>query len=149
MKHLYDILGFPDNNTIDENTDTIVPSRVGFDDIKRMMNRTHSDAILINTLPENLQHCLILNTKSIQDEITWINQCIDNKQFNLDIYIYGKNHTDGLVERKQTQLKKMGFRNVFVYLGGLFEWLLLQDIYGKLEFPTTSKQTDLLQYSRF
>jgi hypothetical protein len=50
------------------------------------------------------------------------------------------------VERKQMQLKKMGFRNVFVYLGGLFEWLLLQDIYGKLEFPTTSKQTDLLQY---
>jgi hypothetical protein len=35
---------------------------------------------------------------------------------------------------------------VFVYTGGLFEWLLLQDIYGKDEFPTTSDELDILKY---
>jgi len=33
-----------------------------------------------------------------------------------------------------------------MYTGGLFEWLLLQDIYGKTEFPTTTNIIDLLKY---
>jgi hypothetical protein len=28
----------------------------------------------------------------------------------------------------------------------MFEWLLLQDIYGKELFPTTKKELDLLRY---
>jgi len=36
--------------------------------------------------------------------------------------------------------------NLYVYIGGLFEWLLLQDIYGDEEFPTTSKIIDILKY---
>jgi hypothetical protein len=28
----------------------------------------------------------------------------------------------------------------------LFEWLLLQDIYGVDEFPTTIKENDILKY---
>jgi len=28
----------------------------------------------------------------------------------------------------------------------LFEWLLLQDIYGSEEFPTTSHELDILKY---
>jgi hypothetical protein len=28
----------------------------------------------------------------------------------------------------------------------MFEWLLLQDIYGAAEFPTTKKELDLLKY---
>ena len=28
----------------------------------------------------------------------------------------------------------------------LFEWILLQDIYGESLFPTTSKQHDILKY---
>ena len=35
---------------------------------------------------------------------------------------------------------------VYLYLGGLFEWLLLQDIYGFDDFPTTSRQLDILKY---
>jgi hypothetical protein len=40
----------------------------------------------------------------------------------------------------------LGFKNVRVYPGGMFEWLLLQDIYGAASFPTTSKETDILKY---
>jgi hypothetical protein len=40
----------------------------------------------------------------------------------------------------------MGFVNVYLYPGGLFEWLLLQDIYGDDEFPTTIKELDILKY---
>ena len=31
-------------------------------------------------------------------------------------------------------------------MGGLFEWLLLQDMYGSDEFPTTNKELDVLKY---
>ena len=40
----------------------------------------------------------------------------------------------------------LGFYNVYLYNGGLFEWLLLQDIYGFDEFPTTKKELDILKY---
>ena len=36
--------------------------------------------------------------------------------------------------------------NVYLYAGGLFEWLHLQDIYGKQEFPTTTYILDILKY---
>ena len=40
----------------------------------------------------------------------------------------------------------LGFCNVYVYPGGIFEWLCLQDIYGEKEFPTTSKELDILKF---
>ena len=51
---------------------------------------------------------------------------------------------EGIVS-KYNQLIKLGF-NVYVYPGGLFEWLLLQDIYGDDSFPTTKKEVDILQF---
>ena len=60
--------------------------------------------------------------------------------------IYGENSIDSKVIEKYNQLYKLGFVNLFVYIGGLFEWLLLQDIYGDDEFPTTSKIVDILKY---
>lgn len=122
---------------------TTVVDRIGFDEIKRL---NKSNELLINTLPDHMQQCLISNTTSIQDEITQINDFLENRNWNACIYIYGMNHRDPTVERKQKQLKQLGFKRVSVYLGGLFEWLLLQDVYGKTEFPTTSVQTDILQY---
>jgi hypothetical protein len=35
---------------------------------------------------------------------------------------------------------------VKVYFGGMFEWLLLQDVYGSDSFPTTSKEIDILKF---
>ena len=68
----------------------------------------------------------------------------NNKQ--IKIIIYGRNSNDENIYKKYNQLLKLGFLNVFIYLGGLFEWLMLQDIYGYDEFPTTIKQLDFLKY---
>jgi hypothetical protein len=62
------------------------------------------------------------------------------------IIIYGKNSNDELIYKKYNQLAGLGFVNVYVYTGGVFEWLMLQDIYGFDNFPTTSKQLDLLKF---
>ena len=65
---------------------------------------------------------------------------------NIRIIIYGRNSNDDSIYKKYEQLLRLGFSNVFLYMGGLFEWLMLQDIYGSDEFPTTSKQLDILKY---
>ena len=56
------------------------------------------------------------------------------------------NCNDNTVENKFSQIKSLGFKKVFIYKGGLFEWLLLQDIYGEENFKTTSKILDILKY---
>jgi hypothetical protein len=62
-----------------------------------------------------------------------------------------KNHKHNICEdnkkriKKYDQIKKLG-GNAYVYPGGLFEWLLLQDIYGMDEFPTSKKVGDMLKY---
>ena len=48
--------------------------------------------------------------------------------------------------KKWEQLQTLGFKNVYIYAGGLFEWLCLQDIYGEEEFPTIGAELDILKY---
>ena len=62
------------------------------------------------------------------------------------IIVYGKNCNDEKIFNKYKQLIELGFTNVYIYIGGLFEWLLLQEVYGDEQFPTTSYQLDLLKY---
>ena len=62
------------------------------------------------------------------------------------IYIYGKNSNDESIYKKYEQILSLGLTEVFVYPGGLFEWLLLQDIYGDELFPTNKKELDILKY---
>jgi len=121
--------------------------KVNFEDIQFAYK--HSDTyMLINTLPITEQNCLIKNTLNAANEENIINEHVKNgrSMSSIKIIIYGKNSTDDTTEKKYAQLVKLGFSNVYVYSGGLFEWLLLQDIYGSEEFPTTSKQTDHLKY---
>jgi hypothetical protein len=101
--------------------------------------------LLINTLPESEQNCLIVNTVPAQKEEHIINHHMYSSK-RIRILIYGRNSSDEKVYKKYDQLVKLGFSNVFIYLGGLFEWLMLQDIYGYDEFPTTIKQIDFLKY---
>ena len=56
------------------------------------------------------------------------------------------NNNDESVIRKYKQLVSLGFQNIYIYLGGMFEWLLLQDIYGNDNFPTTSRELDIMKY---
>ena len=101
--------------------------------------------LIINTLNPNEQHCLIINTTSVNDEEMLINKFIKENK-SIRIIIYGKNCNDESIDKKYQQLYSLGFYNIFVYLGGMFEWLMLQDIYGKDLFPTTKKEVDLLKY---
>jgi hypothetical protein len=62
------------------------------------------------------------------------------------------NSADQTVDTKYEQLIGLGFREIYIYGGGLFEWMLLQDVYGASEFPTTKKVVDILKFqvkSRF
>jgi len=62
------------------------------------------------------------------------------------IILYGENSTDNSVYSKYKQLSELGFDNIHIYIGGLFEWLLMQDIYGCDLFPTTKIEQNHLQY---
>jgi len=101
--------------------------------------------LLINTLPESEQGCLVIGTVSAHQEEAIINKHLGGSK-NIQIIVYGRNCNDEKVFKKYQQLLQLGFFNVFIYSGGLFEWLMLQDIYGFNEFPTTTKQLDLLKY---
>ena len=91
------------------------------------------------------QDCLIKNTFSIDNEVKYINHFM-SKDININIVIYDKNANAPNLMKKYEQLVGLGFTNVFIYPGGLFEWLLLQDIYGFEDFPTTKKERDHLKY---
>lgn len=101
--------------------------------------------LIINTLSPSEQQCLIINTIPANDEETIINRFMKENK-SIRIIIYGRNCNDDTINRKYQQLYSLGFYNIFVYLGGIFEWLMLQDIYGKDLFPTTKKEVDLLKY---
>jgi hypothetical protein len=93
------------------------------------------------------QNCLIKNTIAYNMEENIINNLLN--QYALKdkiIIVYGKNTNDDTAEKKYKQLNSLGFTSIYVYLGGMFEWILLQDIYGANEFPTTSRVIDILKY---
>jgi len=116
---------------------------INFEDMQYAINDTTS--IVINTLDEYNQKCLIKNTIAIDKEVVFLNtQLVKDK--SIRIILYGMNACDISVTKKYDQLLGIGFYNVFMYCGGLFEWLLLQDIYGKELFPTTSDEFDILKY---
>ena len=105
----------------------------------------YNDYILINTLPLDNQSCLIIKTIDSTLEEKYIYDLLNN-DINKNIVIYGKNCGDITTLNKFKQLKNLGFKNIKIYMGGLFEWLLLQDIYGEEKFQTTGKEIDILKY---
>jgi hypothetical protein len=105
--------------------------------------------MLINTLPVDGQDCLISTTVSVDKEEAIINKYL-KENHGIKIIVYGKNCNDELVDKKYQQLLALGFNNVYAYMGGLFEWVLLQDIYGKELFPVNNtnskKNIDILKF---
>jgi hypothetical protein len=97
-------------------------------------------------LNENEQDCLLPNTITPEKETLVINNLMRNSCKDIKIIIYGKNCNDDKIYKKYNQLQNLGFFNSYIYTGGLFEWLLLQDIYGSKEFPTTKKELDILKF---
>tara|TARA_Y100001970_G_scaffold293717_1_gene442597 strand:- start:2074 stop:2481 length:408 start_codon:yes stop_codon:yes gene_type:complete len=122
-------------------------NKINFEGMQNIINNntTKGKFIIINTLDVSNQSCLIKNTLGPDREIEEIGKYMrEDKKIN--IVIYGENCIDNKVINKYNQLYKLGFVNLYVYIGGLFEWLLLQDIYGDEEFPTTTKIIDILKY---
>ncbi len=105
-----------------------------------------NESILINTLPDNEQSYLIYSTISATKETELINGLL-KKNKNQEIIVYGRNYTDMSVVNKYNVLKKLGFNNVFIYFGGIFEWALLQEIYGPNNFLTIGSINDPIIFS--
>lgn len=115
--------------------------KINFEDVLY----AQKDAILISTLPNNKQNCLIQETIPYHEEEDVINSLLDTEP-KKTIIIYGENSNDEKIYSKYKQLISLGFVNVFIYTGGLFEWMLLGDIYGKENFKTTSEELDILKF---
>ena len=118
--------------------------KVNYEDIQNIIKDQRSDILLLNSLDLNEQNCLIPNSLKAYREEEKINSIIQN--LDTRIIIYGKNTSDKNLEKKYLKLLEIGFTNVYIYPGGLFEWLCLQDIYGKEDFPTTIEELDILKY---
>lgn len=125
------------------NTQSI--NKINFEDVQFIIKNSNS-CLLINTLDEKNQDCLIINTVNIGQEEQIINKLLSNGKSDLKIIVYGKNSNDDKIYTKYNQLLSLGFYNVYIYTGGMFEWLLLQDIYGNTNFPTTKKELDILRF---
>ena len=118
--------------------------KVHFEDLQNSINY-NNEVILINTLKSIHQSCLIYNTIQIDSEEDIINELL-KKNKNKKIIIYGKNYNDITVYKKYNQLKQLGFTNIFIYPGGIFEWLCLQDIFGTELFKTKGQELNILKF---
>lgn len=119
---------------------------IGFEDILIAIKEENKH-IILNTLSHDEQNVLIKNTILSTEEENIINSLIDKNEHILKtIIIYGKHNCDNETENKYKKLKKCGFTNINIYKGGLFEWLLLQEVYGFSNFPTSSRDIDILKY---
>ena len=124
------------------NTQSI--KKINYEDMQNVIKNPEL-YLIINTFPPSEQQCLIVNTTLASNEENIINQFMKSNK-NIRVVIYGKHCNDETTNKKYQQLLSLGFHNIYLYTGGMFEWLLLQDIYGKELFPTTKKELDLLKY---
>jgi hypothetical protein len=123
--------------------------KINYEDIQTVVKNPEI-YMLINTLPVDCQDCLISTTVTVDKEEAIINKYLKENR-GIRIIVYGKNCNDELVDKKYQQLLALGFNNVYAYMGGLFEWLLLHDIYGKELFSvnnlnTIKKNIDILKF---
>jgi len=132
------------------NAQTMHKAQINFEQIQvnlQLLDAGTGERIMLSTLSPADQQCLIPGTITPSMEETAINTRLADGRFSKTIIIiYGRNCNDSTVTSKYLQLVKLGCSNVRVYSGGLFEWLMLQDIYGKESFPTTSDELDILRY---
>jgi len=121
-------------------------SKINYEDIVKLIsNNTTTKYVLLNTLNITNQNCLITNTLQYVEEEMLLNDALHQNK-SLLIIVYGLNYSDESIYTKYMQLIKLGFTNVCLYPGGMFEWLMLQDIYGDDMFKTTAKELDILKY---
>jgi hypothetical protein len=118
--------------------------KANFEDVQQAITQ-RNNTILISTMPTH-ETCWILGTTPASLEEELINNLLAKKKKDVLIFVYGRNTNDESVVTKYKQLQSLGFSNTYVYLGGMFEWLLLQEVYGSGNFQTTAKELDILKY---
>ena len=121
------------NNVLMGNVQSL--AKVTYEYVKEIVTN-QSPVFLLCTLKRDKERFAIVRTIGIDNEEDCINQLINKRQYNTTIVIYGENMYDPTVISKYKQLKQIGFINCYIYFGGLFEWFLLQDVYGCEMFPT-------------
>ena len=120
--------------------------KINFEDVQIAMKHP-TQYVIINTMSITEQDCLIKYTMDCSIEEKVINEMLNTYDFTSKKFIiYGKNSNDETSEKKYNQIAHLGFSEVYLYVGGMFEWMLLQDIYGFDEFPTTKKVLDILKF---
>lgn len=117
--------------------------KCNFEDVQYVIK--HKNGILLNTMSINEQNVLIDGTLPIHIEEETVNKKMRSNPEEI-IIIYGKNTNDETVHTKYQQLQSLGFKNIYMYSGGLFEWLCLQDIFGEDNFQTNKKEIDIIKY---
>lgn len=117
--------------------------KINYEDVQRA---SKGDGFtIISTLPPTRQGCLITGTVQCGQEEALLNDMMKTSQAT-KIIVYGLNCNDDTIYGKYDHLRKCGFSSVYLYVGGLFEWLCLQDIFGNELFGTTEAEDDLLKY---
>lgn len=120
--------------------------KVNFEDMQFAIKNPR-EFLIINTLSTTEQTCLISGTMDVFMEEKIVNEMMNAIDVpDKHIILYGKNANDFSPYQKYKQLQNLGIFDVMIYSGGLFEWLLLQDVYGCKTFPTTCKMLDILKY---
>ena len=121
---------------------------IGFEDVKYATR--NDNYYMINTLQRDQQKTLIKNTINSDNEEEIINTLLnDYKIPDKPFIIYGKNSCDDSVNKKYDQLIKLGFKDVYIYRGGLFEWLLLNEIFGNEEIPLNHENVDINEIFKY
>ena len=118
--------------------------KISFEDMQECC-RNPDQYMLISTLHEDMQGCLIPGTTPAGDEEIVLNELMKTSR-GARLVVYGTNCNDESVYAKYNQLTKCGFTDVSLYPGGMFEWLLLRDTFGEEEFPVTKCELDILRY---
>lgn len=122
----------------------VIADRVNFEAVPT----ASADGLLLTTLgssPGADPECAIAGTVPECQEAGRIKDVLSSSP-DIPIVIYGSNSVDVAPFEKWRNLTQRGFTNVTVYTGGLFEWLLLREVYGAEVFPVTNPQNDLLRF---
>ena len=64
--------------------------KINFEDVQYAI-KNKQNFIIINTMNQDEQNCLIKETTIISNEVTIINEYMNNQNLSINIVIYGKN----------------------------------------------------------
>jgi hypothetical protein len=102
-------------------------------------NHHNRQYLVVSVLPDAFLQTeqLLPTTLSPEKEEEVINRILETGEIDqVTLILYGKNNTDTKVFEKYKKLHDRFGLNCVLYLGGMFEWLLLQKLHGEEAYPT-------------